>query len=216
MQTIVAWRECLNGEPNLGVFVKLKKIVAVTLAASAGLALSACSSDDKGSSSSSSASKSTSSAASEAAPAELPSAEDLNAILAVATDPNAPVEEKVKTVQGGETAPELFQTMTASKQESGADFHVVPPILPGYTPNSVLATVNFTLPGKEAQPAENVEFIYDNGMWKLSQSWACTLITNTVAPEQVPPMCHDAAAQPPAPEAPAPAPEAPEAPAPAQ
>ena len=39
--------------------------------------------------------------------------------------------------------------------------------------------------------AENVEFIYQDETWKLSQSWACTLITNTVAPEQVPQMCLD-------------------------
>ncbi|MEZ2120951.1 hypothetical protein QWU43_01860 [Corynebacterium sp. CCM 9204] len=118
-----------------------------------------------------------------------PTAEDLNAILATATNPDASVEEKIRTVQGGEQAPELFETMTRSKQESGADFQVVPPVLPGYTTDSVLATVNFTLPDRPSQVADNVEFVYEDGTWKLSQSWACTLITNTVPPEQVPPMC---------------------------
>ncbi|MHC9581838.1 hypothetical protein ACQXZW_04975 [Corynebacterium diphtheriae] len=196
--------------------MKLSKIVAATATAAAVISLAACSVDSSDPKTSKSATSSEASSAAEAAPAELPTAEELNAILAVATDPAAPVEQKVATVQGGETAPELFETMTASKQESGANFQVVPPILPGYTPNSVLATVNFTLPGKEAQPAENVEFIYENGTWKLSQSWACTLIKNTVAPEQIPAMCADPAA--PAPEG-QPAPEqapAPEAPAPEQ
>lgn len=172
--------------------MKLPKIAVAGLAAAAAVSLAACSSDN-GSSSASSASSSaaSSSASQQEAPAPTPTVEELNAILAVATDPNATIDQKIATVQGGETAPELFETMTLSKQESGADFQVVQPILPGYTPNSVLATVNFTLPGKDPQPAENVEFIYENGTWKLSQSWACTLITNTVAPEQVPAMCSD-------------------------
>lgn len=122
---------------------------------------------------------------------EQPSAADLNAVLAKATDPGVPQEEKVNTVQGGESAPELFETMAASKAESGAEFTVVDPVLPGYTPDSVLATVNFTVPNEPAQTAENVEFIFENGNWKLSQTWACTLIKNTVTPDQVPQMCND-------------------------
>lgn len=122
----------------------------------------------------------------------LPSAADLNAILAKAIDPAVPMEEKTATVQGGETAPEIFDVMTASKAESGAEFTVVDPVLPGYTPDSVLTTVKFIVPGQPEQTADSVEFIYENGTWKLSQSWACTLISNTVAPEQVPAMCHGA------------------------
>lgn len=179
--------------------MKLSHILTATGVA-AVLALSACSNDaDKDSATTSSSSTTTSSSTSVAAPvATLPTADDLNQVLAKATDPNLPVEEKVKTVQSGETAPELFETMTASKQESGANFQVVDPVLPGYTPDSVLAKVNFTLPDRPAQAADNVEFIYQDGMWKLSQSWACTLITNTVPPEQVPPMCTEGGAPAPA------------------
>ena len=81
--------------------------------------------------------------------------------------------------------------MAASKAESGANFEVVDPVIPGYSPDSVLATVNFTVPEEPAQTAENVEFVFEEGTWKLSQSWACTLITNTVTPDQVPEMCTD-------------------------
>ncbi|MDO4685107.1 MAG: hypothetical protein Q4A92_01045 [Corynebacterium sp.] len=165
---------------------------------------------DSGSTSSSATSSSESSSAASSANVPQPTADDLNAVLAVATDPNASMEEKIRTVQGGGEAPELFETMTRSKQESGADFQVVPPVLPGYTPNSVLATVNFTLPDREPQVADNVEFIYEENTWKLSQTWACTLITNTVAPEQVPPMCHgDVPAPVPPPVEVPPGPEAP-------
>ncbi|GAA1474124.1 hypothetical protein P4N68_07575 [Corynebacterium felinum] len=171
--------------------MKFSKLTATTAAVAATIVLSACSSD--GANTSSSASSSAASATQSAnVPSALPTVEELNAILALASDPAAPIEEKTQTVQGGESAPELFEVMTHSKIESGANFQVVQPILPGYTADSVLATVNFILPDREAQPAENVEFIFENGRWKLSQSWACTLITNTVAPEQVPPMCHAA------------------------
>lgn len=174
--------------------MKLIKMTAITAALGAALAMSACSSDD-GNGGTTSATGTVETTATdtttEAAAPALPTADELNAILARATDPNVPLEEKVNTVQGGETAPELFETMAASQAESGAQFQVVNPVLPGYTPDSVLASVNFILPDSEAQPAENVEFIFEDGTWKLSQSWACTLITNTVAPEQVPQMCLD-------------------------
>lgn len=123
---------------------------------------------------------------------EVPSADELNTVLATATNPEATPEERVGTVQGGaEVDPALFDTLIASQEESGAQFQVVDPVLPGYTPESVLATVNFTLPEREPNVAENVEFIWEDEQWKLSQSWACTLVTNTVPPEQVPAMCQD-------------------------
>ncbi len=170
--------------------MKLSKITAITAAFGAALALSACAGDETETDGEATTSATTAEATTEAAP-ELPGAAELNDVLAKTTDSSLPMEQRVTTVQGGETAPELFETMTISKEESGADFQVVDPVLPGYTPDSVLATVNFTLPDQPAQVADNVEFIYEDGAWKLSQSWACTLITNTVAPEQVPAMCLD-------------------------
>ncbi|WJZ03133.1 hypothetical protein CFREI_09275 [Corynebacterium freiburgense] len=196
----------------------MKRIYTAVTIGVAAFTLSACGSlpgnipflgGDSETSKTSAASSSASSSAASSANAPQPTADDLNAVLAVATNPDASVEEKIRTVQGGEAAPELFETMTRSKQESGADFQVVPPVLPGYTPNSVLATVNFTLPDREPQVADNVEFIFEDNTWKLSQTWACTLITNTVPPEQVPPMCHGDVPAPVPPPADAPPPPAP-------
>lgn len=119
----------------------------------------------------------------------LPTAAELNEIFARATDPAVPVEEKVGSVQGGETAPEIFDTMTRAREETDANFVVVDPIIPGYTPDSALAVVEYSTAEQGGGTAENVEFIFEDGRWKLSQSWACTLITNTVAPEEVPQMC---------------------------
>ncbi|QGU07790.1 hypothetical protein COCCU_09330 [Corynebacterium occultum] len=167
--------------------MKLSKITAATAVLAAGLSLAACGNGEEETDTGSSTTAASSSAT--AAAPELPSAADLNEVIAVASDPNLPTEQKVYTVQGGETAPELFETMALSKQESGADFQVVDPVLPGFTPDSVLATVNFSLPERDPQVAENVEFIYEEDTWKLSQSWACSLITNTVDPAQVPEMC---------------------------
>ncbi|MDO5454585.1 MAG: hypothetical protein Q4F37_06290 [Corynebacterium sp.] len=171
--------------------MKLTKLTALVAAVAASTALAACG-DDAGSEDTTTAEATSETTATETAVAEMPAATDLNEVLTTATDPEAPIEERRQTVQGGETVDqELFDTMVASQQESGAQFQVVDPVLPGYTPDSVLTTVNFTLPDMEPQVAENVEFVYEDDRWKLSQSWACTLVTNTVAPEQVPTMCVD-------------------------
>lgn len=178
-----------------------RRITAAALATAAGLALAACSSDEEENNATDSAATTQAESAEgtdgsagaegDSATPEQPTAADLNAVLATATDPAASEEDKVATVQGGESAPELFETMAASKAETGATFEVVDPVLPGYAPQSVLATVNFSVPEEPGQTADNVEFVYEDDKWKLSQSWACTLITNTVAPEQVPAMCTD-------------------------
>ncbi|MHA2789343.1 hypothetical protein ACXZ66_09385 [Corynebacterium sp. S7] len=186
-----------------------KKISAVIAAFGLSVSLVACSSgqDSNGSSASSSASETTaaSSASTATETPALPTAAELNDVLARATDSSLPMDQRVNTVQGGETAPELFDTMALSQEESGANFQVVDPVLPGYAPNSVLTTVNFTQPDQATQLAENVEFVYEDGQWQLSQSWACTLITNTVDPSQVPEMCAATSSQGAASDAPAPA-----------
>lgn len=175
--------------------MKLSKLVTLMTAVAASVTLVACAGEDA--TEGSTAAETTAETTTEAAVVDLPAATELNDVLSMATNPEAPLEERRQTVQGGESVDqELFDTMVASQQESGAQFQVVDPVLPGYTPDSVLTTVNFTLPEMEPQVAENVEFIYEEGRWKLSQSWACTLVTNTVAPDQVPAMCVDPNAAP--------------------
>lgn len=193
-----------------------RSLTAMLIAGATALTLAACGDDGEGTEESSTT---TTTSASEVA--AFPTAMELNDILARATDPNVPVEEKAATVENGEEATELFDVMTGSKQESGATLEVVEPVLPGYTPDSVLAGVNFILPEQPPQLIEGVEFRNIDGQWKLSQTWACTLVQN-VAPDQVPPMCLPEGVEPPppaegapaAPDAPPaePAPPAPEAP----
>ncbi|AGP30597.1 hypothetical protein [Corynebacterium terpenotabidum] len=167
--------------------------LAVVAAVVAGLSLAACSSDDDDTAETT--------AAETTQAAALPTAVELNDILNRAVDPAIPSDQKIDTVQGGDQALELFDIMTQSKQDTGATFEVVDPVLPGILPDTANATVNFLLADRDPMPVSGVEFVRENGIWKLSREWACTLIQN-VAPDQVPPLCTDANAALPAEETP--------------
>ena len=112
--------------------------------------------------------------------------------------------------------PELFDVMTQSQQESGAKFQVVDPVLPDFEPNQVLASVNLTVPGEEPTLINDVNFVFEDGHWKLSQRWACNLISGTLPASQVPAMCTANSPVAPAPVDPAPGQSGAPAPAPAQ
>ena len=179
--------------------MKSIKLSAAILALGASVTMAACSSSDEDTANSSSAAKPTGeTSASQVVSTEMPSVEQLNEILAKASDPNVPQEEKVQLVQGSETAPELFDVMSQSQAESGATFEVVAPVIPGLVPDSALATVHINTPDGQQQTADQVEFIKEGGTWKLSQTWACVLVTNIVPPEEVPEMCADSAVDAPA------------------
>lgn len=183
------------------------KIVAAATAFGMGLALAGCSGSEETEQPTSAST--VAAATTQAAPAaDLPTVEELNGVLQRAADPNLPIEERMQTVQGGEQVPELFDVMTQSQQESGANFQVVPPVLPDFEPNQVLAAVNLTAPGEEPTLINDVNFVFEGGHWKLSQRWACNLISGTLPADQVPAMCAANAPVAPAPvdAAPAPAP----------
>ncbi|KAB3520805.1 hypothetical protein GC425_06025 [Corynebacterium sp. zg254] len=187
--------------------MKMKKAFAVSVALTTGLTLAACGSDDDSKSDNTSSSAAPSS---ESIPA--PTTEELTNVLHRAVDPELPTEEKAATVVGGETAPEIFDSLTHMRAESGAEMRVVDPVLQ-IIPTQAQATVELTLPEQEPVIISDVLFVYDAEQWKLDQRWACTLIQN-VMPDNVPPMCGDPVQPAPDGEAPAPAP-APEGEAPA-
>ena len=204
------------------------RTIAAALAVSAALVVTACSSDEEEDAPTSSA---TSAPATTQAQDALPTAAELGDLLDRALDPALPVEEKAGTVQDGAEAGELFDQMTRAAQDSGATFAVVDPVLPGNTPEIALATATLTLPEQEPITVDNAEFVKQDGQWKISRAWACTLVGQVAegGEENLPVFCggdpapapapEEAPAENPAPveEAPAPAPEpAPEAaPAPA-
>lgn len=195
------------------------KITAAVVALGMGLALTGCSNDDNASeSTTSSAAPASTQATSTVA---LPSVDELNDVLKRAADPNLPLDQRMQTIQGGEQVPELFDVMTQSQQQSGAKFQVVDPVLPDFEPNQVLAPVNLTVPGEEPTLINDVNFVFEDGYWKLSQRWACNLISGTLPASQVPAMCTANSPVAPAPVDPAqgqsgaPAPAPTQAPAPA-
>lgn len=190
------------------------KITAAVVALGMGLALTGCSNDDNASeSTTSSAAPASTQATSTVA---LPSVDELNDVLKRAADPNLPLDERMQTIQGGEQVPELFDVMTQSQQESGAKFQVVDPVLPDFEPNQVLASVNLTVPGEEPTLINDVNFVFEDGHWKLSQRWACNLVSGTLPASQVPAMCTANSPVAPAPVDPAPGQSGAPAPAPAQ
>lgn len=190
------------------------KITAAVVALGMGLALTGCSNDDNASeSTTSSAAPASTQATSTVA---LPSVDELNDVLKRAADPNLPLDQRMQTIQGGEQVPELFDVMTQSQQESGAKFQVVDPVLPDFEPNQVLASVNLTVPGEEPTLINDVNFVFEDGHWKLSQRWACNLISGTLPASQVPAMCTANSPVAPAPVDPAPGQSGAPAPAPAQ
>lgn len=179
--------------------MKAQRFAAALAAAGLALGLTACS-DDAAENTDESTAPAEQASATEAAPAaEMPTADELNAVLQRAADPNLPVAERANTVQGGETTPELFDLMSQSQQESGANFQVVPPVLPDFEPNQVLAAVNLTAPGEEPTLINDVNFVFEDGHWKLSQRWACNLVSGTLPADQVPAMCAASAPVAPAP-----------------
>ncbi|WP_314343166.1 hypothetical protein [Corynebacterium variabile] len=202
------------------------RTIAAALAVSAALVVTvtACSSDGDEDAPTSSA---TSAPTTTQAQAPLPSAAELGDLLNRALDPALPVEEKAGTVQDGAEAGELFDQMTRAAQDSGATFAVVDPVLPGDTPEIALATATLTLPEQEPITVDNAEFVKQDGEWKISRAWACTLVGQVAegGEENLPAFCggdpapapeaqEEVPAEDPAPveEAPAPAPEpAPEA-----
>lgn len=162
----------------------LTKAGAVAAIMSVSLGLVACSDDDSSATSSSSATTTSS----EAPAVALPTAAELNDVLLLAINTDAPIEDRMNTVQGGQAFPELFDVIAQARTDSGAELQVVDPVIPGETADTVMATVNIILPDQEPQMAENTSFVNEDGQWKLAQSWACLLIQN-LAPDSVPEAC---------------------------
>ncbi|WP_291474254.1 hypothetical protein [Corynebacterium sp.] len=203
------------------------RTIAAALAVSAALVVTACSSDEDEDAPTSSATSAPTTTEQQDA---LPTAAELGDLLNRALDPELPVEEKAATVQDGAEAGELFAQMTQAVQDSGATFAVVDPVLPGDTPEIALATATLTLPEQEPITVDNAEFVKQDGEWKISRAWACTLVGQVAegGEENLPVFCggdpapapeaqEEVPAEEPAPveEAPAPGPAPEAAPAPA-
>ena len=148
-----------------------RTIAAVSLSAFALGGLAACGGDDDGGRETAPAPTAT-----EQEVAAVPTAEELTQLLARASDPAVPLEEKVDLVEGGAEAPELFDQIAALKAEQGADVSITG-AAEGDIPGTLIANAVIMQPGQEDINVQ-AQFIQQGGQWQLQQSFACALITN--------------------------------------
>ncbi len=101
-----------------------------------------------------------------------PTADELNAAITQALDPSVPVDQKVQLVQGAEKDPGLVEQVAQAAKDAGATI-VVKDVTPTGA-DTVTAGVDLTING-QVNPA-TVDFVSENGVWKMSQAYACQLV----------------------------------------
>lgn len=161
---------------------RLSRVAAATAAAAAlALGLTACGSDDGGDTATTgSAAVSTSAAAhdhdddhdhGETAPA--PTAESLQAGLEQITNPDVPVDEKVKLIDDGENRRDILEKLNAALQTyRGIGYQVGEVTVDGDT---ATGQTTITSPSGQSAPPMPLTWEYDDGTWKLSDASACVL-----------------------------------------
>ncbi|RZK85951.1 MAG: hypothetical protein EOP26_02405, partial [Rhodococcus sp. (in: high G+C Gram-positive bacteria)] len=97
----------------------IRKITVAAVAIAAALTMSACGSDEP-SGPSATTTSTTTAAAETTDDLVLPTAAELNALLAKGLDPATPLEEKIAMVEGSEQDPNLFNQVAAAAQQAGA------------------------------------------------------------------------------------------------
>lgn len=115
-----------------------------------------------------------------------PTLKQLQGLLDRALDPAVPTSEKRDTVEGAQSAPELFDKITQAKQEAQATITLSGQIIP-IDPTTRTVHAEMTIPGQPAQSGE-VKFVYDKKQWKISKSYVCTTIS-LLMPDDVPATC---------------------------
>lgn len=144
-------------------------------ALAATMAMTACSSSDSGSSETTTTTP-VAVTTEEAAPATdlppVPTAADLNAELARGFDPNVPLEEKVRLVEGAEIDPELINKVADAARINNAVVNIDQ--VTDYGDGTLLANGTLTI-NEQANPLV-MTFLAQDGVWKLSQQDACNIV----------------------------------------
>lgn len=104
----------------------------------------------------------------------LPTVDTLNQILADASNPEVPVEQKMMLVESGTDAPELFDQIAKVKSEKQADI-VINNVLEGDFPNTAIANAVLKQAGQKDTTLQ-ASFIFEDGQWKIERAYACSLI----------------------------------------
>ncbi|RVW05894.1 hypothetical protein EGT50_03690 [Rhodococcus xishaensis] len=148
--------------------MKLRKMTIAGVALAAALTMSACSNGDE-SPERTTPTQTTTVAAPTMAP---PTPADLNANLAKVFDESIPLDQKVALVQGAAADPELINQVVAAAMQNNATIEVLDVTPTG--PDTVTAGVNLIING-QVNPA-TVDFVAEDGEWKMSQQYACQLV----------------------------------------
>ena len=150
----------------------MKQKLAVTAGAVAVFALVAagCSSSDESESETTTTTSATTSAA---AFPPAPTPDQLNADLALAFDETVPIEQKLKLVQGADQDPELINKVAAAAKANNTVIDVVDVTDHG----DGTATANITIAvGANPPNPGSVDFVYEDGTWKMSKTNACGFV----------------------------------------
>jgi len=163
-------RERCSTENEKDKNLKFRKMTIAGVAIAAALTMSACS-DDSSSTERTTVQQTTTSVAAEPTVAP-PTVDELNAALAKAFDESVPLDQKVALVQGAEADPELINQVVKAAKDAGATITVVDVTPTG--DDTVTAGVNLVING-QTNPG-TVEFVAENGVWKMSKTYACNLV----------------------------------------
>ncbi len=148
-------------------------VAAVAIAAA--LTLAACGSDDS-TGASPTTTTATTTTTETADVLELPTADELNALLVKGLDPATPLDEKIAMVQGSEVDPNLFDQVAAAAEQAGAQVEVLDPVIDNGD-GSAIAQLQLTINGNVQPNTLPASFVPgDNGTWKLSQETACSIV----------------------------------------
>ncbi|TQC49747.1 hypothetical protein EEB14_08185 [Rhodococcus sp. WS4] len=151
----------------------IRKITVAAVAIAAALTMSSCGSDEPAGPS---ATTTSTTATETTADLALPTAADLNALMAKGLDPATPVEEKIAMVEGSEQDPNLFNQVAAAAQQAGAQVQVLDPVIDNGD-GSASAQLQLTINGQVQQNTLPAIFVPgENGTWKLSKATACSIV----------------------------------------
>lgn len=166
--------------------MKIRKFLAIGVAAAALSVTAACGSSDDNLPPVPSPAASTSEAASGSAaatgyeaevtdPNKKPSVEVLNEMLEKALDPNIKPADKVDLVEGAEADPELFNELVKVAKENPDVTYVIQKPIRSNGPKRATFKVMVTIPGNQPAPIA-ASIVYDDGRWKLSKETVCPLL----------------------------------------
>lgn len=166
-------RERCSTENEKDKHLKLRKMTIAGVAIAAALTMSACSDDSGDDGGRTTVTQPpTTTAVDNGSTLAPPTAADLNAALAKAFDESVPLDQKVQLVQGAEADPELINQVAAAAKQNNASIEVLDVTPTG--DDTVTAGVNLVING-QTNPA-TVDFVAENGVWKMSKAYACQLV----------------------------------------